>query len=60
MLEGEMTLLIEGQPPLALKTGESCKIPPGAVHDAQTGEKGAKLIAIYVVEKGKPLATTTP
>jgi quercetin dioxygenase-like cupin family protein len=60
MLEGEMTLLVEGQPPLALKTGESYKIPPGAVHDARTGEKGAKLIATYVVEKGKPLATPAP
>jgi len=39
MLEGDMTLLVEGQPPLALKTGESYKIPPGAVHDAKTGDK---------------------
>ena len=60
MLEGDMTLLVEGQPPLPLKTGESYKIPPGAVHDAKTGEKGAKVIATYVVEKGKPLATPAP
>jgi len=60
MLEGEMTLLVEGQPPLPLKVGDSYKIPPGAVHDAKTGPKGAKLIATYVVEKGKPLATPAP
>jgi len=60
MLEGEMTLLVEGQPPLPLKVGDSYKIPSGAVHDAKTGSKGAKLIATYVVEKGKPLATPAP
>jgi len=60
MLDGDMTLLVDGQPPLALKAGESYKIPPGAVHDAKTGAKGAKVIATYVVEKGKPLATPAP
>ena len=60
MLDGEMTLLVEGQPPLPLKTGESYKIPPGAVHDAKTGAKGAKVLATYVVEKGKPLASPAP
>src|SRR5260221_1399225 len=49
MLDGEMTLLVEGQPPLVVKTGESYKIPPGAVHDAKTGTKGAKVLATYVV-----------
>ena len=57
MLDGEMTLLIDGQPPQEIKTGQSYKIPPGAVHDAKSGAKGAKVIATYVVEKGKPLAS---
>jgi len=39
MLDGDMTLLVEGQPPLVLKTGDSYKIPPGAVHDVKTGDK---------------------
>ena len=60
LIEGGMTLLVEGQPPLPLKTGDSYKIPPGAVHDAKTGDKGAKVIATYVVEKGKPLASPAP
>jgi quercetin dioxygenase-like cupin family protein len=60
MLEGEMTLLVEGQPPLPLKIGDSYKIPSGAVHDAKTGPKGAKVIATHVVEKGKPLASPAP
>jgi len=60
MLDGDMTLLVEGQQPLVVKTGDSYKVPPGAVHDAKTGEKGAKVIATYVVEKGKPLASPAP
>ena len=57
LLEGDFTLLVEGQGPLALKAGDSYKVPPGAVHDARAGAKGAKVIATYVVEKGKPLAS---
>jgi quercetin dioxygenase-like cupin family protein len=60
MLEGEMTLLVEGQPPLEVKTGQSYRVPPGAIHDAKTGANGAKVIATYVVEKGKPLASPAP
>ena len=60
MVEGDMTLLVDGQPPLEVKTGDSYKVPPGAVHDAKTGAKGAKVIATYVVEKGKPLASPAP
>jgi mannose-6-phosphate isomerase-like protein (cupin superfamily) len=57
VLEGDFTLLVDGQPPLELKTGQSYKVPPGAAHDAKSGAKGAKVIATYVVEKGKPLAS---
>ena len=60
MLEGDMTLLVDGQPPLEVKTGESYKVPPSAAHDAKTGAKGAKVLATYVVEKGKPLASPAP
>jgi quercetin dioxygenase-like cupin family protein len=57
MLEGEMTLLVQGQPDKVVKAGESYTVPPGAIHDAKTGPAGAKVIATYVVEKGKPLAS---
>ena len=60
MLEGAMTLLVDGQPPKELKAGESYTVPPGAAHDAKTGAAGAKVIATYVVEKGKPLASPAP
>ena len=57
VLEGEMVIMIDGQPPKELKAGMSYQIPSGAIHDARSGGKGAKVIATYVVEKGKPLAT---
>jgi quercetin dioxygenase-like cupin family protein len=60
VMEGEMVLLVEGKPPLPLKAGESYQIPSGAIHDAKTGDKGAKILAVYVVEKGKPLASPAP
>jgi quercetin dioxygenase-like cupin family protein len=60
LLEGEFTLLVEGQPDKPVKTGESYQVPPGAIHDAKSGPQGAKVIATYVVEKGKPLASPAP
>jgi quercetin dioxygenase-like cupin family protein len=61
ILEGEGEILIEGQPPRQVKAGDGFVIPAGARHDAHnTGAGPLKLIAVYVVEKGKPLATPAP
>jgi quercetin dioxygenase-like cupin family protein len=60
LLDGDLVLMVAGQPDRTVKTGESYQVPPGAVHDAKTGPKGAKVIATYVVEKGKPLASPAP
>jgi len=60
MLEGEMVLFIDGQPEKTVKVGESYQVPSGAVHDARSGPQGTKVIATYVVEKGKPLASPAP
>ena len=42
-----------------LKAGQSFHIPAGAKHDACT-TGGMKILAAYIVEKGKPLATPAP
>ena len=60
VLEGDLTLLVEGKPPLALKPGDSYQIPLNAIHDARSGDKGAKVLAVYIVERGKPLAVPAP
>jgi quercetin dioxygenase-like cupin family protein len=57
ILEGDLTLTIQGQPPRKLKAGDSFTIPPHAVHTGTAGDKGMKLIGIFVVDKTKPLAS---
>jgi quercetin dioxygenase-like cupin family protein len=59
--EGEGEILMEGQPPLKVKTGDGFVIPGGVKHDARnTGATPLRLVGVYVVEKGKPLATPAP
>ncbi|MGE0751070.1 MAG: cupin domain-containing protein [Variibacter sp.] len=60
VLEGEAVLIVAGQPDRTIKAGDSYQIGAGAPHDAKSGAQGAKVIATYVVEKGKPLATPAP
>ncbi len=58
VMDGEMDVLIEGRAPQHVKAGESFIIPAGAIHDAHnTGSSPVRLVGVYVVEKGKPLAT---
>lgn len=56
--DGEATLMIAGQPPRKVAAGEGFVIPAGTVHNARNeGAAATKLIGVYVVEKGKPLAS---
>lgn len=57
VIQGGFELLVDGEPPRMLKAGDSYKVAAGTIHDAKTGAEGAKVIATYVVEKGKPLAS---
>ena len=58
VLEGESTLLVAGQPPRKVAAGESFVIPAGVVHNARNDSATPiKLVGVYVVEKGKPLAS---
>lgn len=60
VLEGEAELLIEGQPPIKLKAGDSYQIPEGVPHDAKVGDKPAKVLGVYIVKAGEPLAKPAP
>jgi quercetin dioxygenase-like cupin family protein len=61
VLEGELELLIDGQPPKKLKAGESYQIPEGAIHDAKaSGDKPMKVLGVYVIKAGEPLAKPAP
>ena len=58
VLEGEGELRIDGQQPRHVKAGDAFVIPANTVHDAlNTGKGTMRLVGVYVVEKGKPLAT---
>lgn len=58
VVEGTTSLEIEGEVPRLLKAGDSYQIAAGKVHDAKAvGDGASKVLATYVVEKGKPLAT---
>jgi quercetin dioxygenase-like cupin family protein len=61
ILEGAFVLKVDGEPDRVVKAGDSFQIPPGAVHDACNMTNGpSKILAVYIVEKGKPLATSNP
>jgi quercetin dioxygenase-like cupin family protein len=56
VLEGELLLEIGGKPPVTMKAGQAFTVPMGAVHGVKsTGSVPAKLVATFIVEKGKPL-----
>lgn len=56
--DGECTLLVDGEAPRKLKAGEAFVVKAGRVHDLRNdGSQPAHLLGVYVVEKGKPLAT---
>lgn len=58
IMEGEATLLVAGQAPRKIAAGEGFVIPAGVVHSAKNeGKVATKLVGVYVVEKGQPLAT---
>jgi quercetin dioxygenase-like cupin family protein len=58
ILEGAIVLEQEGKPAVTLKAGQTFFIPPGTVHNATNNESApARVLATYIVEKGKPLAT---
>ena len=56
--EGESMVMVAGQPPRKVAAGEAFVIPAGVVHNARNdGTVPARLVGVYVVEKGKPLAS---
>src|SRR5262249_50731845 len=61
VLEGSSEVLIDGEAPKIVKAGESYVIPEGKIHDARpVGNKSVTVLATYIVDKDKPLATPAP
>ena len=58
LLEGTLLFEQAGKPPVTLKAGETFFVPSGTVHNATNkGSARARVLATYIVEKGKPIAT---
>jgi quercetin dioxygenase-like cupin family protein len=53
--------MVAGQAPHKYSAGQALIVPMGAVHNARNdGPKDAVLIAVYSVEKDKPLRSPAP
>ncbi len=60
VLDGSIELIHEGQENRTLSAGQGFKNEPG-VHNAKSVGKGpVRILAIYIVEKGKPLSVPVP
>ena len=61
VLDGQLLLEQDGKAAVTLHAGQTFLIPPGTVHNATNSGPGtARVVATYLVEKGKPLATPAP
>jgi len=60
VLEGEITYVAKGREPKIMSAGESYQIPAGEVHWSKAGPRGAKILATWVLEKGKSFAIPVP
>jgi quercetin dioxygenase-like cupin family protein len=59
-VSGEMDLSIDGQPTRHIAAGDHFQVPAGVAHSIKFGAQPAVLVAAFVVEKDKPLATPAP
>jgi quercetin dioxygenase-like cupin family protein len=61
IIEGELTLELEGQPTKIVRAGESVLIEPRQVHEGiNKGTVPIKALVTFVLEKGKPLSSPAP
>lgn len=54
VLEGEVVCMVQGQPPKTYKVGDSYQNLPNLVHWTKAGPKGAKILATWALQPGKP------
>jgi quercetin dioxygenase-like cupin family protein len=60
VVAGSLEYAVEGSPPVTLDAGEVLFIPAGAAHAvSNVGNGTGSELATYIVEKGKPLITTS-
>jgi quercetin dioxygenase-like cupin family protein len=58
VLEGTVVVEQDGSAPLTVNAGQAFLVPAGTVHGATNHtSRPVRILATYIVEKGKPLAT---
>lgn len=60
VLEGESSLSVQGQPDRKVGAADSIQIPPLVPHGLRNGPGRTRAVAVYVVEKDKPLISLAP
>lgn len=53
VLQGELILILDGQPEKIIKKGQSFQIQANVLHETKAGPSGAKFLATWVVEESK-------
>jgi quercetin dioxygenase-like cupin family protein len=60
VLEGEVTVAVDGQPSRIVHAGESYRMPANVVHVTTAGPAGAKVLASWAWNPGKPFNVNVP
>jgi quercetin dioxygenase-like cupin family protein len=60
VLSGDYSIQLDGQPAKSLAPGESFVVPSGMIHEEFAGAHAATVLAVFTVEKGKPLSSPAP
>ena len=54
VIDGSITLMLDGAEPLEMTSGEAVKIPAHSLHSARAGAAGVELVIFRVHEAGQP------
>ena len=62
VLEGSLSLTVEGKPAVIFRPGDAFQQPPQQVHEGQNTSATApvKVLAFYLADKGQPLTIAVP
>ena len=62
VLEGSLSMTMEGKPAVTFKPGQAFQQPPQQVHEGQNTSATApvKVLAFYLADKGQPLTIAVP
>ena len=60
LVSGSSTLSVKGQTDRVIKAGDGFQIPPEVPHSVRNGSEKCRVVATYIVEKDKPLASPAP